>query len=237
MRHWTFWDWVAYLCLLVGAVILAADTGVRLSPELARLLPEFLRGAYWGFAPLVLMSLATLILVANEFGWLEKLGFYRTPKFFLERDPHTGRMGIQTFPGVTYIQLSVRATKLLQRCKMWVSRVEFRENKYIPFAEANNERHQLKWARPNEFEMDLGPGHPTARATICIYAPEFGLIYEPPFERTPSNLYPLLQRIGIHRFSLIFLGEARRGGAVFARLFFDIDWRGIDGGGAFVSVE
>jgi len=233
MRHWTFWEWVAYACLLLGAVILAADTGLKVAPDLARHF-SFIESPFWGFAPLALVVAATIIFVANEFGWLEAIGFRRTPEFFLERDPDTGRYGIQTFPGVTYIQISVRATKPLEKCIMWIGRVEFRENEHIPFAEVNNERHQLRWARPNQSELDLSPDHPPARATIGVYTPQLGLTYET-LDRTPSNLYPNLQRIGTHRFSLVFSGESNRR-IVSSRLFFYLDWRGIDGG-AFVRIE
>lgn len=72
MRHWTFWEWVAYACLCVSAMIVAADTGFRLSPNLASHLPHFVEGAIWGIAPLALVVIATVLLVAHEFGWLGK---------------------------------------------------------------------------------------------------------------------------------------------------------------------
>jgi hypothetical protein len=68
MRHWSFWEWLAYLCLLLGAMILAADTGIRVAPELAQRLPV-IGTPLWGFASLALVLMATLILVAREFGW------------------------------------------------------------------------------------------------------------------------------------------------------------------------
>jgi hypothetical protein len=69
MRHWTFWEWLAYACLFLGAMILAADTGIRLAPELGNLLP-FIHGPAWGFAPLAFLLLATVILLAREFDLL-----------------------------------------------------------------------------------------------------------------------------------------------------------------------
>jgi hypothetical protein len=70
MRHWTFWEWVAYAALFVAAVILAADTGVRVSPDLSLHMPEWLHSGWWGFAPLLLVVLSTLVLIANSFGLL-----------------------------------------------------------------------------------------------------------------------------------------------------------------------
>ncbi len=48
MRHWTFWEWVAYGALFIAAMVVAADTGVRISPELAVHLPPFIHGVIWG---------------------------------------------------------------------------------------------------------------------------------------------------------------------------------------------
>jgi hypothetical protein len=45
MARWTFWEWVAYACLFIGAIIIAADTGFRVSPMLAEKLPELLHSA------------------------------------------------------------------------------------------------------------------------------------------------------------------------------------------------
>jgi hypothetical protein len=67
MRHWTFWEWVAYGVILVSALILAADQGFKLEPDLMRQLPEFFHSAWWGFAPLVLVVIATIILLLRAF--------------------------------------------------------------------------------------------------------------------------------------------------------------------------
>jgi hypothetical protein len=67
MRHWSFWEWVAYGALFVAAMIIAADTGVRIAPDLAEYSPAFVHGAIWGFAPFVLVIVATIILLLREF--------------------------------------------------------------------------------------------------------------------------------------------------------------------------
>ncbi len=67
MRHWTFWEWVAYAAMFVGALIIAAETGFRTEPEVMAHLPDFFRSSVWGFAPAVLMSFATIVLFLREF--------------------------------------------------------------------------------------------------------------------------------------------------------------------------
>jgi hypothetical protein len=41
MRHWTFWEWIAYAALSVAALIIAADTGFKGAPDVMARLPEF----------------------------------------------------------------------------------------------------------------------------------------------------------------------------------------------------
>jgi hypothetical protein len=67
MRHWKFWEWAAYGSLFVAAMIVAAETGVRIAPDLFGYVPEFVRGAVWGLAPLTLVVVATIILLLREF--------------------------------------------------------------------------------------------------------------------------------------------------------------------------
>jgi hypothetical protein len=67
LRHWTFWEWVAYVALFVAALIIAADTGFRESPDVMARLPEFFHSEWWGFAPAVLVVVATTILLLREF--------------------------------------------------------------------------------------------------------------------------------------------------------------------------
>jgi len=69
MRDWRFWEWLAYGSMFVGALLIAADTGVRLSPELQKY-SGFMHSAWWGFAPLILFVSATVILIARNYGWI-----------------------------------------------------------------------------------------------------------------------------------------------------------------------
>lgn len=67
MRHWAFWEWIAYVALFVAALIIAADTGFRESPDVMARLPGFFHSEWWGFAPAVLVVMATIILLLREF--------------------------------------------------------------------------------------------------------------------------------------------------------------------------
>jgi hypothetical protein len=75
MRHWTFWDRIAYVCLWVAAVILATDTAFKLAPDLAeKVVPAWLSGPIWGFAPVVLLLLATGAFVVGNTGFFAFIG-------------------------------------------------------------------------------------------------------------------------------------------------------------------
>jgi hypothetical protein len=67
VSHWTFWEWVAYGSLFVAALIIAADTSFKLAPDVMARLPEFFHSEWWGFAPVVLVVAATIILLLREF--------------------------------------------------------------------------------------------------------------------------------------------------------------------------
>jgi hypothetical protein len=70
MRHWTFWEWVAYIGLSIAAIIIAADQGVKLAPELLQRFSGMITSPFWAFAPLALIILATVILIGREIGWI-----------------------------------------------------------------------------------------------------------------------------------------------------------------------
>jgi hypothetical protein len=74
MADWGFWEWVAYAVLFVAAIILAADQGIKLAPDLSGSLRWLLASPWWAFAPLALILLATGILVSRELGWLGSRG-------------------------------------------------------------------------------------------------------------------------------------------------------------------
>jgi hypothetical protein len=72
MRHWSFWEWVAYVALFIGATFLALDQSVKLSSPSVREYFAFIENPLWAFAPLIFVILAGLILVAKEFGVIKK---------------------------------------------------------------------------------------------------------------------------------------------------------------------
>src|SRR6476620_9086936 len=67
MRHWTFWEWLAYAGIFVAALIVTADTGFRLAPDVSVHLPAFFHSAWCGFAPVLLIVASTVILLLREF--------------------------------------------------------------------------------------------------------------------------------------------------------------------------
>lgn len=66
MREWGFWEWVAYATLWVGALIIAADGGLKLSSDhLKSFVPDLMESPAWMFAPMTCVLLGTLILVGH----------------------------------------------------------------------------------------------------------------------------------------------------------------------------
>ena len=63
----TFWEWLAYAGIFVAALIITADTGFKLAPDVTVHLPAFFHSAWWGFASVVLVVASTVILLLREF--------------------------------------------------------------------------------------------------------------------------------------------------------------------------
>jgi hypothetical protein len=76
MRHWAFWEWVAYGCLFVAALIVAAETGFKTEPEVMAHLPTFFQSPLWGFSPAALVVFATVILILREFVFIHTKNSY-----------------------------------------------------------------------------------------------------------------------------------------------------------------
>ena len=68
MENWGFFDWMTYGALAIGAMILAAETGLSQSPSIFRKLPQFFKHPIWGTAPLILVLIATGIFGARAAG-------------------------------------------------------------------------------------------------------------------------------------------------------------------------
>ena len=67
LRHWTFWEWVAYVALFVAALIVAADTGFKESPDVMARLPDFFILSGGGSRPPCLWSRLQLFCFYVEF--------------------------------------------------------------------------------------------------------------------------------------------------------------------------
>jgi hypothetical protein len=71
MEHWTFWEWVAYSGLWIASIILAIDGGLRLSPAVTDQVPrpiyKTIKSPWFAFAPLALVTISTLVLLAGQF--------------------------------------------------------------------------------------------------------------------------------------------------------------------------
>ena len=65
MASWKFWDWVAYACLFVAAVIVAADAAIKNAPTLSPHLPDWIGREYWSFAPLAMLTLGGIIFLVK----------------------------------------------------------------------------------------------------------------------------------------------------------------------------
>jgi hypothetical protein len=67
MSHWNFWEWLAYGCIWIAALCSAADMGVKMAPNLRERMARVISSPWWGFTPLVAISLGTIILLLREF--------------------------------------------------------------------------------------------------------------------------------------------------------------------------
>jgi hypothetical protein len=201
----------------------------------------------WGFIGLVAaFGLGTLQLTADA-AWLSPYLYWatglsalggvgsflwplhrrfprRSPiRLSLDRDATSDLIGIQTFPGESYIQVTVRVSRPVAKCRVRIERIEFLEPHSV-FTLEHNEARDVTWSDRSDLQIDLSPADPPMRCNPAWFTPEKGLRLYP---KTPTNLTPLLQRVGIHRFTLNFSGQCGdRHVSKTAELL--IDWRGSD---------
>jgi hypothetical protein len=69
MQSWGFWEWLAYAGIFIAASILAISTGLKLEPKLMEHF-TFTESPIWGFVPLALVVIASLILIVKNFDFL-----------------------------------------------------------------------------------------------------------------------------------------------------------------------
>jgi len=150
-------------------------------------------------------------------------GFRSSPlELSLERDSESDQFGIQTFPGTSFIQVSVKARRKISKCRVDTTRIEFAED-HSPFAMEHNEPRFCRWSDRTELEIELTPSSSPVRCNVAIFNSD-GLQLYP---ATPTNLLPRLQRHGTHRFFLNFYGECD-GRDVSQKAELSIKWRGHD---------
>ena len=68
MRDWKFWDWTAYACLFIAAILLAAKEPIEKIEAM-----NWLSTPIWSYVPLLLVVVATLLLIGRSLGWLGSL--------------------------------------------------------------------------------------------------------------------------------------------------------------------
>lgn len=75
--HFGPWEVAAFGGLLVSAIILAADAGLRMAPNIKIRFPSMGRvqdTAWWGFTPLILLTAAGIIFLIDALSWLPRNG-------------------------------------------------------------------------------------------------------------------------------------------------------------------
>jgi hypothetical protein len=72
MKDWDYAQWVSYIALAIGAIILAMDQSIRLAPDVSKKFGWLIDGNVWAFAPVTLVILATIILGLRDLGFLKQ---------------------------------------------------------------------------------------------------------------------------------------------------------------------
>lgn len=148
---------------------------------------------------------------------------------FLERDSRSDQYGIQTFPTITYIQISIRCSRAVTGCRAWITKVEYSPDG-TAFSLEHNERLPCQWSKHPDYSIDLIPHEPPIRCTVAVCNDQT-LSLTP---EIPTNLQQLLPRIGFHRFQITIAGLLAEK-SVAAVNYVTVDWRG--SGVVFVSLE
>jgi hypothetical protein len=128
--------------------------------------------------------------------------------FFLERDSVSELMGVQTFPQISYIQVSITTSASVEKCRAWMTKAEFSPDEIVPYSSEHNERIPLIWSKhggSSPHENDLYPGDSPVRVNVAIFHNGYLEIDG----GTPTNFLPLLQREGFHRLSININGNGR----------------------------
>src|SRR5262249_50260699 len=150
-------------------------------------------------------------------------GFPTSPlRLSLERDSESDQFGIQTFPGISFVQVSTKARRKISKCRVDITRIEFAED-HSPLAMQHNESRVCRWSDREELEIELTPSSSAVRCNVAVFN-SGGLQLYP---TTPTNLLPRLQQHGTYIFFLNFCGECD-GRDVSQKAELSIKWRGYD---------
>jgi hypothetical protein len=158
---------------------------------------------------------------------------WRPLRIFLEKDSVTDLRGIQTFPGISYIQPSITTSASLEKCRAWIMNSHFSPDGISPYALEHNERVPLMWSKhvgDSKYEAELHPGEPPVGINVAVFNDQ-GIAID---EETPTNWSPLLQRTGFHRLSIRVSGSGRLS-RISETLSLTINWRSV--GYAIVSLD
>jgi hypothetical protein len=153
--------------------------------------------------PWVLIFAGTASLLAIHLGpWASR---HLNPlEFYLEPDIGTGALGAQSFPGgPTILQVRVRTKLNLARCRANILRIAYKASGGS-YDDERNEHFPCQWSWPGTEEryvIDLTTAVPGVFNLATVAGSVLHL--EP---QMPTNLLPLLQRVGTHRFTVNVTG-------------------------------
>lgn len=91
MARWGFWDWMAYCCLGIAAVGLAAGAALKEGPVIFDRLPAFFTNPRWAYVPIILFALGSAILAIRAVAPLLFGGtsFSSSERIFIDDTPET----------------------------------------------------------------------------------------------------------------------------------------------------
>jgi hypothetical protein len=211
------------------------DAVSNLSKWLGKLAPDWIKPPSaddWGalvFGGILALGLLPLFFSSKPERpsrpiWTSRRWWRRSPiRLFLERDSGSDRLGIQSFPTISYIQVAVSSSRRIERCRAWIVRSEYGVGDGR-FAVEHNERLACGWSKPtgkDPLETEIAPNDPTIRFNVLIFN-RHGIEHD---LGTPTNWHGRLQRAGLHRISVLVVGQCE-GRDVSASANLMVDWNG-----------
>jgi hypothetical protein len=65
MRDWGFWEWLTYLCIVIAALTIAFDQGLKLSKARERF-AALIESTNWAVAPFILILVSAVGIVRRH---------------------------------------------------------------------------------------------------------------------------------------------------------------------------